>query len=182
MNQKFSTKQLALTGMFAAVAVITSLISVPMPSGVAITLQTFGIALIGYVLGPFGIWSVLAWILMGAIGLPVFSGFRGGFEVLIGPTGGFIIGFPFMALLCGLSTRQSHLPLAVLSGLIGLLIPHLFGIIHYAHLNGLSFGASALVMSIPYLFKDVVSVAAACIVGKSIRKRLPAEALVSNRF
>lgn len=181
MNQNFSAKQLALIGMFAAVAVVTSLISIPMPSGVAITLQTFGMALIGYLLGPSGIWSVFIWVLLGAVGLPVFAGLRGGIEVLVGPTGGFILGFPFMVLLCGLSHRQPVLPFAVLSGLLGLLIPHLFGVIHYARLNGLSFWASALIMSLPYLFKDVVSVAAAYIVAKAIRRRLPAEAFASRR-
>ena len=86
MNQKFSATQLALTGMFAAVATITSLISIPMPSGVALTLQTFGMAFIGYILGTSGIWAVLVWILLGAVGLPVFSGFRGGLEVLVFPS------------------------------------------------------------------------------------------------
>ncbi len=181
MNQKLSTKQLALIGMFTAVAVVTSLISVPMPSGVAITLQTFGMALIGYLLGPAGIWSVFIWILLGVVGLPVFSGLRGGVEVLVGPTGGFILGFPFMVFLCGLSHRQPSLPFAILSGLLGLLILHLFGVVHYARLNGLSFWASALIMSIPYLIKDIVSVAAACIAAKTIRRRLPAEIFVSGR-
>lgn len=181
MKQNFSAKQLALIGMFAAVAVVTSLISVPMPSGVAITLQTFGMALIGYLLGPAGVWSVFIWVLLGAVGLPVFSGMRGGFEVLAGPTGGFILGFPFMVLLCGLSRRQPVFPLAVLSGLLGLLVLHLFGILHYARLNSLNFWASALVMSIPYLFKDVASVIAACLVAKTLRRRLPAEVFVSGR-
>lgn len=180
MNQKFSARNLALNGMFTAVAVITSLISLPLPGGVALTLQTFGMALIGYVLGPSGVWAVLVWILLGAVGLPVFSGFRSGAEALFGPSGGFIFGFPFMTFLCGLGSRQRHLPAALLSGLAGLLVLHLLGILHYARLSGLDFWASALIMSVPFLIKDVCSVVLALAAGKSMRRRLPAEAVAPS--
>ena len=142
MKKKFSVQQLTLTGMFSAIAVITSLFSLPMPNGVAVTLQTFGMALIGYVLGPSGIWSVLVWILLGLVGLPVFSGFQGGIGVLAGFTGGFIIGFPFMTVLCGLGSRARHPLPALALGLAGLCITHLCGILQYMNLAELDFFAS----------------------------------------
>lgn len=182
MNRKFSAKRLALTGMFAAVAVITSLLSIPMPNGVAITLQTFGMAFIGYVLGPSGVWAVIVWMLLGLIGLPVFAGFRGGIEVIVGYTGGFIIGFPFMTGLCGLGSRTGKTVPAIILGLAGLLIVHLFGILHYMRLAGLDFWAAALVMSIPYLIKDVISVIVAYITGRAVRRRLPQEPDVPERL
>ena len=174
MKKKFSVQQLTLTGMFSAIAVITSLFSLPMPNGVAVTLQTFGMALIGYVLGPSGIWSVLVWILLGLVGLPVFSGFQGGIGVLAGFTGGFIIGFPFMTVLCGLGSRAL--------GLAGLCITHLCGILQYMNLAELDFFAAALIMSIPYLLKDIASVAAAFAVGMAVKKRLPQERSVPERL
>jgi biotin transport system substrate-specific component len=182
MKKKFSVQQLTLTGMFSAIAVITSLFSLPMPNGVAVTLQTFGMALIGYVLGPSGIWSVLVWILLGLVGLPVFSGFQGGIGVLAGFTGGFIIGFPFMTVLCGLGSRARHPLPALALGLAGLCITHLCGILQYMNLAELDFFAAALIMSIPYLLKDIASVAAAFAVGMAVKKRLPQERSVPERL
>ena len=172
MHQRFSAQKLTLTALFTVVAIITSQLSIPMPGGVPPTLQTFGIALIGYVLGPSGIWSVLIWILLGIIGLPVFSNFQGGFQVLAGFTGGFIIGFPFMTLFCGLGSRSRRLPAALALGLLGLSIPHLLGILHYSLLTGLSFLPAALVMSVPYLAKDIISVGLAMSLGRVLRRRL----------
>ena len=86
-----------------------------------------------------------------------------------------------MTLLCGIGARQPYPPLSILFGLLGLSLPHLFGTLHYARLTGLDVWASALVMSFPYLFKDVASVGAACLVGKNVRRRLPAELLTGRR-
>lgn len=164
-----------LAAMFAAIGAVTSWISIPMPSGVPITLQTFGMALIGYTLGyKYGTLSVGVYVSLGAIGAPVFSGFKGGFGVITGATGGFIIGFIFMAAICGLcklKTLQSlgYLPKIIISialGIIGLLVCHLLGIIQFMLLFNDSFIAAALKVSIPfYLIKDIISVAAAYFVS-----------------
>lgn len=96
----FSTYNLVLTGMFAAVLAVISQISIPMPTGVPITIQVFGIALTGIVLGwKLGLSATIAYILLGAVGLPIFSNFQGGVHVLTGMTGGYILGWPVMAVL-----------------------------------------------------------------------------------
>jgi biotin transport system substrate-specific component len=88
-SQRISTQNLVLVGMFAAVMAVISQISLPMPTGVPITIQVFGIALIGTVLGwKLGGLATIVYILLGAIGLPVFSSFRGGVQVLAGMAGG----------------------------------------------------------------------------------------------
>lgn len=95
--------------MFAAVLAVMSQIAIPMPSGVPMTLQTFAVALAGAVLGwKLGALSALVYLLLGAAGVPVFSGMSGGLGVLLGKTGGFIFGFIFMALLCGLGAAQKN--------------------------------------------------------------------------
>ncbi len=175
MKQYFTTRRLALTGLFAAVAVVTSLLSIPMPNGVAITLQTFGMAFIGYVLGPGGVWSVLIWMLLGAVGLPVFAGFKGGIQTILSFTGGFIIGFLFLAGLSGLGAKTKKWLPAIVLGLAGLAITHLLGIVHYMRLTGLSFAPAALVMSVPYLPKDIISVILAWLIGRAVRRRLPSD-------
>lgn len=164
-----------LAAMFAAIGAVTSWISIPMPSGVPITLQTFGMALIGYTLGyKYGTLSVGVYVSLGAIGAPVFSGFKGGFGVITGATGGFIIGFIFMAAICGLCKLKKfqslgYLPKIIISialGIGGLLICHLLGIIQFMLLFNDSFIAAALKVSIPfYLIKDIISVAAAYFVS-----------------
>ena len=172
MRHGFSVQKMTITAMFAVIAILTSLISIPMPGGVPLTLQTFGLALIGYVLGPAGIWSVLVWLFLGLVGLPVFAGFQGGLQVLAGFTGGFILGFPFMSLLCGIGSKRHSVLSAFILGLAGLSVPHLLGILHYCGLTGLSFASSALVMSVPYLVKDVLSVGLAMSLGRMLRRRI----------
>lgn len=160
---------MVLVAMFAAVGAVTSWISIPMPSGVPITLQTFGMALIGFTLGyKYGTLSVAIYVALGAVGVPVFSGFMGGLGKIVGPTGGFIWGFIFMAFLCGLSKLEIfekrpfvlRAVIAIVLGLAGLAVCHLLGIAQYTLVNtkGLGFGAAALLVSVPYLLKDMVSV------------------------
>ena len=160
---------MVLVAMFAAIGAVTSWISIPMPSGVPITLQTFGMALIGFTLGyKYGTLSVAIYVALGAVGVPVFSGFMGGIGKIIGPTGGFIWGFIFMAFLCGLARLKAFersnpiikTIIAIVLGIAGLAVCHLLGIAQYTvvNSNGLGFGASALLVSVPYLLKDIISV------------------------
>ena len=89
---------MAYIGLFAVVIAICSWISIP--TVVPFTLQTFAVFLAVAVLGgKRGTLSVIVYVLLGAVGLPVFSGFKGGIGVLLNTTGGYIIGFIFSALL-----------------------------------------------------------------------------------
>ena len=87
-KKQLSTKSIILVGMFAAVLAVMSQVAIPMPSGVPMTLQTFAVALAGAVLGwKLGALSALVYLLLGAAGVPVFSGMSGGLGVLLGKTG-----------------------------------------------------------------------------------------------
>lgn len=170
---KYSTKDLIWIGMFAAVLAVVAQIQFPMPSGVPFTLQTFGVALVGCVLGwRRGLVTVLVYILLGAVGLPVFSGFMGGLGRLTGPTGGFIWGFLFLAALCGAGVQAKKKAFLVLSAAVGLLLCHLIGAVQFMLLSGTGFGEAWLLVSVPYLWKDIAAVTAAALLAKSIRKRL----------
>ena len=99
-NTAFTTREMVLAGMFAAVLAVISQLSIPTPAGVPVTIQVFGVALVGAVLGwKLGLCSVLVYILIGAAGLPVFANFGGGIRSLIGLTGGYIWAWPVMAVL-----------------------------------------------------------------------------------
>ena len=172
--QKNSTKMMVLAGMFAAVLAVLSQIQIPLPSGVPLTMQTFAVALIGYVLGwKYGIVSVAVWILMGAVGVPVFSQFNGGPGVLAGATGGFIWGFIIMAALCG-SVYRKKTAVSVVYSLLGLAACHLIGVVQFSAVMKTGMAESFLLVSLPYLIKDVLSLAAAFAVAKAIRAGLNA--------
>ena len=165
------TRELVLAGLFSAVIAVFTFISVPSPSGVPVTLQTFAIALCGYVCGAKrAAVSVAVYIAVGLVGAPVFSGFRGGIQVIVGPTGGFIAGFFAIALLCGIKTGKLY-NTALLS-LSGIIICHILGTLWFSVLNGTDFIASFLLVSLPYLPKDIISVFSAFLASKPLVKAI----------
>ncbi len=170
---KISTRRLVLTAMFAALTAVLAQISIPLPTGVPITLQTLAVSLCGYVLGwQYGGVAVLVYLLLGAVGVPVFAGFTGGFSHFFGYTGGFLIGFLFMAIITGFSFKFSNKFIKIAFGIAGLLVCHLFGVIQFSFLSGNGFLKSLVLVSLPYIVKDIISVVAAYFVSIAIRKAL----------
>ena len=146
-------------GMFTAVLSVLSILTIPMPTGVPVTLQTFAMALCGYVLGwKKGTSSTLIYILLGTVGVPVFAGMTGGPSWLAGYSGGFIWGFIFLTMLCGVGMAQKQIWLRVLLGLAGLAVCHLLGVIQFAIVAATPFPAAFVAVSVPYIVKDVISV------------------------
>ena len=170
MQVSQNIRKLTFCAVFVALIAVCAQITVPMPNGVAFTLQTFAIALCGYLLGVrWGAVAVLVYLLLGAVGAPVFSAFHGGFHILAGKTGGYLWGFLPMAALCGLSRLGCGRVLPYLWGVPGLLLCHLFGTLQNMFLAGGGFWALLLVYSVPYLLKDFLSVAAAALLSARLR-------------
>lgn len=168
--------------LFTAVIAVLSQVAIPMPSGVPLTLQTFAIALCGYVLGwRLSLMSIIAYIILGAAGVPVFSSLRGGLYVLAGPTGGFIFGFLFMALLCGLTTF-SHPAARCALGILGLILCHIAGTAQFSLVSGQGFVSSFLLVSAPYLVKDAASVLIAAGFGAKLKKQLSAVLRIPSAY
>lgn len=166
-------KRITFTALFVALIAVCAQITIPMPNGVAFTLQTFAVALTGYLLGVgWGTLAVLVYILLGAVGVPVFSAFQGGFHVLLGRTGGYIWGFLPLAAVCGLSARGRGKTLPYLWGLPGPLLCHLFGTLQNMFLAGGGFLALLMVYSVPYLLKDYLSLALAALLCSRLRPAL----------
>lgn len=175
-GSRTSVQALAITGMFTAVLAVLSILQIPMPSGVPVTLQTFAVSLCGYVLGARrGTLCVALYLLLGIIGLPVFTGMTAGIGRIFGFTGGFLYGFLSLALTCGLGSRVHHVhhpAAAFLSGLLGLAICHLLGAVHYSIVAGCGVWQAFLLVSLPYLIKDVLSVAGALAAALILRKTM----------
>ncbi len=110
----YTTKQhdinkLILCGVFAAVVAVCSWITIPLPfTQVPVNLAILGVLLAGGLLGSkYGSLSLLIYILLGAVGLPVFAGFGAGLGVLVGPTGGFVAGYILCAAIAGIGTGSA---------------------------------------------------------------------------
>lgn len=100
---KITTKELAFAAVLTAITCVLAPVSIPIGT-VPISLGVFFILLIGAMLPPhLAVMSVLVYILLGSVGVPVFSNFEGGFQKLIGPTGGFLYAYPFMVLIIAFS-------------------------------------------------------------------------------
>jgi len=177
-NRGISTKDLALMGVSAAILTVISQISIPMPTGVPITIQVFGIALVGTVLGwKQGCIATVVYILLGCAGLPVFSNFRGGLQCLTGMTGGYILAWPVMAIFAGIHIRHASPMISLLFSVIlsvtGLMIVELAGAFQWSLLTSeMSFTAIVAYSLAAFIPKDVILTVAAVLTGTRIRKSL----------
>lgn len=171
MKKSIRTADTCLAALFTAVIAVISQISVIMPTGVPITFQTFVVALCGFILGTkLSLATVTAYILAGAVGLPVFSGFRGGVQHIFGATGGFIIGFLALALFCGIAGTENSFKLRFLIGVIGLVLCNLAGVVQFAVVSSVGFTEAFLVSSAPFLIKDIILFAVSVLISPKIKR------------
>ncbi len=175
-TKKLSTRKLVLIALMTAITCIFAPMAIPIPvSPVPISLTNLVIMISIYVLGfKDATISYIVYLLLGLVGLPVFSGFTGGLGKLAGPTGGYLIGFIFLALIAGLFVDKfpKNRILAVVGMLIGMAITYIFGTEWLAIQLKMSFVAALSVGVIPYLAGDAVKIIIAIIVGPVLRSRL----------
>lgn len=171
-NQKIRTKQMVLIALMTAVTCVLGPLSIPLPSSpVPISLTNFAIFLAIFVLGmKNGTISFIIYLLLGAIGVPVFSSFRGGLQVLAGPTGGYLIGFIFLALIMGFALDHFDRKLVptIIGMIIGMAVCYAFGTVWLAKLLSLSFKEGLMMGVIPYLAGDAAKIIIAAIVGPKL--------------
>lgn len=171
-----NTKTLALIGVMAAITCILGPLSIPLPfSPVPISLTNLAVYFSIYVLGmKKGSISYVIYLLIGLVGIPVFSSFTGGPGKLLGPTGGYLIGFLFMAVICGLFIDKwpEKRYMGFLGMVIGTLVCYLFGTVWLAYQAGLSFEAALAAGVLPFIAGDVVKMLIAMFIGPEIVKRL----------
>ena len=171
-NQKIRTKQMVLIALMTAVTCVLGPLSIPLPfSPVPISLTNFAIFLAIFVLGmKSGTISFIIYLLLGAVGVPVFSSFRGGFQVLAGPTGGYLIGFIFLALIMGFALDHFDRKLVptIIGMIIGMAVCYAFGTVWLAKLLSLSFKEGLIMGVIPYLAGDAAKIIIAAIVGPKL--------------
>lgn len=171
----WKTLDLAYIAIGAALITICSWISIPM--SVPFTLQTFAVFSVLLLLGgKRGTLSVVTYILLGAIGAPVFSGFNSGVGVLLGTTGGYILGFLLMGLLFLLFEKllRKRLWVEILALVLGLLVCYAFGTGWFMYIYTKKTGPIGLygVLSwcvFPFILPDLVKMALAFVLAKRVK-------------
>lgn len=176
---RFSARDLAVVATFAGVIAALGLIpAISVGNAVPITAQSLGVMLCGAVLGPrLGTSAVLLFLALVAVGLPLLAGGRGGLGVFSSPTVGYLIGFPFAALVIGLLVWAKgvpyHLWWAALATLVGgVLLLNVFGVLGMMLRADLSLTA-ALSAAAPFLPGDVVKAAIAAVVAGGVHSAYP---------
>ncbi len=173
-RRRFTTREIAMAGLFAALTAVGALITIPMPTGVPFTLQVMVSLLSGVVLGSrAGALSQLIYLVMGGVGLPVFAGRSGGLQEFVGPTGGYLIGFVLAAWIVGrLTERAQRVSLwrgvtAMLAGLLAIYIPG--ALILSIHLSPLQ--RAIYYGVIVYLPVDLLKAVAALLIARGLEAR-----------
>lgn len=176
---KLKTRDLTLVALFTGLMAVCAWISVPVPAPfVQFTMQTFAIfAALLALGGKRGTYAVAAYLLLGAVGAPVFSQFRGGLGVLLGTTGGYILGFFFTALLYWLLTARlgESLPVKAGAGVLGMVTYYAFGTAWYLALTYQAGSPMGLMTALgycvfPFILPDLVKLALAVLLARRVGK------------
>ena len=175
-EQKFKPLDIAYIGIFSALIALFSWVSIP--TTVPFTLQTLAIFLTLTLLGGRnGFYSILVYIALGAAGVPVFSGFKGGLGVLAGNTGGYILGFILLGalywVLTSLFGEKLHIQITAL--VLGLILCYAFGTAWFMYLYIKANGAVTLITVLgwcvfPFILPDAIKMAAAILLAKRLKK------------
>ena len=176
-NNSLHIRDLCMIGLFTAVIAIMAQIVIPMPFGVPVTMQTFAIILAGMILGPKnGALASIIYVMLGAIGLPVFANLTGGWQSIAGPTGGFILSFPLMAYIIGLGTdmRKRWKGFSALAVLAGTLLNLLCGTAMFCLVSGSTFLIGISTCVLPFLLPSIIKGVLAHILGLNVKRRLQA--------
>lgn len=183
---RITVKQMACVGLMTAIVCILAPFSLNIPiSPVPISLGTMAVYFVVFVLGmKWGTVCVLLYILLGLAGLPVFTGFMGGIGKLAGPTGGYIVGYVFLALIFGAFSQHWRnrgargILISALGAALGTFALYFFGTIWLSYQARMSFQAALWAAVIPYIPGDIVKLILAMYIGAQVCKRLTKAGLI----
>ena len=177
MEKRRLSKNLVFTALFAAISAVSGFIAVPIPgTPIPIVIQNMMVVLSGMLLGPLlGTASTVLFIVSGLLGLPVLSGGTGGFAKLMGPTGGFIIGYAFSSLAAGIVAgrptmgKRMSVVRTVIAAVLGFFIMYVPGVLHFMRSLDKTFSETMALCVLPYLPGDAVKTVLCVILAKALR-------------
>ena len=178
-RKKFTTLDMAYVGIFAAIIAVCSWISIPLT--IPVTLQTMAVCITAGLLGAKrGTLTVIVYLFIGLVGVPVFSNFSAGVGQLMGPTGGYLIGFIFTALIIGAAAELlgDKLWVYVISMLVGIAVLYAFGtawfIIVYnrANADAVTVSGALAMCVVPFIIPDLIKITLATFFCTALKKHI----------
>ncbi|MET3289412.1 UNVERIFIED_CONTAM: biotin transport system substrate-specific component [Brevibacillus sp. OAP136] len=176
-------KMINLAALFAAIIAVCAQLSFTV-GPVPFTLQVFAICLTGLLLGSrWGSVSVLVYLILGAIGVPVFAGFQSGLQTIFGKTGGYLLAFLPAVFLIGLIVEKGRIVVwkAFLANLLGLVIIYALGTMQLKFMLNLPWSKAIAFGIIPFLIPDVIKIAIASSLGVILLNRLASAGFLPDR-
>lgn len=173
------TKDMIISGIFAAILCLFSVITIPINS-IPITLSIFAVFFISVISGlRKSLFTVMIYILCGSIGFPVFSGFRGGISILFGPTGGYIIGYLVIAAIVGFCSEKTKKESVIkrflyllFFSLVAMILCYTLGTLQFLLITNLNFKESLLICVYPFILFDIIKIIIAILLAENTRKHL----------
>ncbi len=164
--------KISLIGLFVAITAICSWITIPLPfTPVPINMATFAVIMSGLVLGArLGAISQIIYIFIGIVGMPVFSGFSSGFGVLVGPTGGYLMGYIFIALLSGILSKNHDYKIFI-GIVLGNVMCYILGSLWFMYITESNLTTTLTLCVFPFILGDILKILLAYLVFKRIPKR-----------
>lgn len=181
---KLSIRSMSVCSLFAALTAVFAQIAIPLPfSPVPFTLQVIAVLLSGALLGSkLGALSQIVYLLLGAVGIPVFSQFTAGLGILIGPTGGYLIAFPIASYLIGfiverVTTKENNSTVKFILAnsiamLLGIVLIFGIGVLQLKFVASLTWELAFKFGVLPFILPDLVKIAIAILLVHSLKKVL----------
>lgn len=167
-------KNITIAAVMTAFISVCSMLSINI-SGVAYSLALFGVVLSGLVLSPAYAFAANAtYLLIGLVGIPVFANFNSGLTAILGQSGGFILSYPFVALIISAFIKKigySYLK-AVIYSFLGLMICYFFGTVWYMYIYGIGIVEALIICVVPFVIVDIIKILICCYAAKIIRKQI----------
>lgn len=174
-KQNLSTKDLCMISLWTAIIAVMAQIAIPMPMGVPMTMQTFAITLAAIILGAKkGAIATGIYVILGAIGIPVFANFTGGLHIVAGATGGFIISFPVMAFIIGwgVEYKEKIKGIFIATIIIGTIVNYVIGVLGFCLITGSSVMTGITACVVPFIPTAIIKGVAGGILGIKMRDRM----------
>lgn len=170
-----STRQLTRIAVGAALIVVLAPISIPMPGEVPVSLATLAVMLFASLTDRReGTMAVLIYLLLGAVGIPVFAGYQAGFQVLFGPTGGYLIGYLPLAYLTGAFAETRKVGKNVAGMILGTLACYGLGTIWFMQVTKTGFLSALTICVLPFLPGDALKISLTTFCANRLWEKMPA--------
>lgn len=171
MNNSKRTITITMCALFTALTAVCSQIQIPLPQ-IPINLALFAVGMAGALLGAgYGALSMIVYVLLGAVGVPVFAGFKGGFAAVTGPTGGYIVGYIACAWLVGFIIKHTNdkIYMMVIAMVAGYAVCYILGTAWYMTISGNSLKVALTYCVFPFLPGDAVKIILATLISNRVR-------------